>query len=74
MENDIDGGYLEIYPHGQHGEPERLEPNTIDWLYFLREHPHRVTKVTRGTRRAIAINLWDKVPSGLEVGDLFLEN
>jgi len=37
-------------------------------------HPHRVTKVTRGTRRAIAINLWDKVPSGLEVGDLFLEN
>ena len=25
-ENDIDGGYLEIYPDGQDGEPERLEP------------------------------------------------
>ena len=74
-ENDIDGGYLEIYPHGQDGEPERLEPKYNRLVIFpAGAHPHRVTKVTRGTRRAIAINLWDKVPSGLEVGDLFLEN
>ena len=33
-----------------------------------------ITGAGKNIGRAIAINLWDKVPSGLEVGDLFLEN
>jgi len=74
-ENDIDGGYLEIYPHGEDGEPERLEPKYNRLVIFpAGAHPHRVTKVTRGTRHAIAINLWDIEPSGLKSGDIILEN
>tara|TARA_B100000614_G_scaffold242800_1_gene245442 strand:- start:308 stop:865 length:558 start_codon:yes stop_codon:yes gene_type:complete len=74
-ENDIDGGYLEIYPHGQDGEPERLEPKYNRLVIFpAGQHPHRVTKVTRGTRRAIAINLWDTEPSGVKNGEMYLEN
>lgn len=73
-ENDIDGGYLEIYANGTDGEPERLEPKFNRLVIFeAGKHPHRVTKVTRGTRRAIAINLWDEAPSGVETGDLILE-
>ncbi len=73
-ENDIDGGYLEIYSQGRSAEPERLEPKHNRLVIFpAGHHAHRVTKVTRGIRRAIAINLWDKEPSGLAAGDLFRE-
>ena len=74
VENDIDGGYLEIYANGRDGEPERLEPKFNRLVIFeAGKHPHRVTPVTRGTRRAIAINLWDTEPSGVNNGEMILE-
>ena len=72
--HDIDGGYLEVFSkEGQ--EPERIEakPNRLI-IFPAGEYPHRVTQVTRGTRYAIAINLWDVLPSGVENGQMILEN
>ena len=74
-ENNIDGGYLEIYTGGQDAKPERLKPKHNRLVIFSAgTNRHRVTEVTRGTRRAIAINLWDREPSGLKAGKLFLES
>jgi len=71
---DIDGGYLEIFSKGREMEPERIEAKYNRLIIFpAGEHIHRVTTVTRGTRYAIAINLWDLPPSGVESGELILE-
>jgi predicted 2-oxoglutarate/Fe(II)-dependent dioxygenase YbiX len=37
------------------------------------KYPHKVTQVTRGTRYAIAINLWDVEPSGVSNGQMMYE-
>lgn len=74
-DHDIDGGYLEIFSKGQDNEPERIEAKYNRLVIFpAGEYPHRVTKVTRGTRYAIAINLWDTEPSGLKNNEMILEN
>lgn len=56
--SDFDGGDLEIYTvEGESPEVLKTLPNRLiifDAGYVL----HRVNTVTRGTRRAIAINLW----------------
>lgn len=71
---DIDGGYLEIFSKGMDSEPERIQAKYNRLVIFpAGEYPHRVTEVTRGTRSAIAINLWDMPPSGVESGELILE-
>jgi len=71
---DIDGGYLEIYSRGRDMEPERIEAKYNRLIIFpAGEHLHRVTPVTRGTRYAIAINLWESPPSGVESGEIILE-
>ena len=46
---------------GEDAPPERIEPKYNRLVIFpAGEYPHRVTEVTRGTRSAIAINLWDR--------------
>lgn len=66
IEMDIDGGYLEIFSNGEDKEPERVAAKHNRLIIFpAGEHPHRVTEVTRGTRSAIAINLWNTIPDGL---------
>lgn len=71
---DIDGGYLEIFTNGDDKEPERIMAKHNRLIIFQAgKDPHRVTEVTRGTRSAIAINLWDSAPSGVESGDIILE-
>jgi len=75
MEQDIDGGYLEIFSKGQDNEPERIEAKYNRLVIFpAGEYPHRVTKVTRGTRYAIAINLWDVEPTAVKNNEMILEN
>jgi len=72
---DIDGGYLEIFSKGEDATPERIEPKYNRLVIFpAGEYPHRVTEVTRGTRSAIAINLWAAAPSGVRTGEIILEN
>ena len=73
-EHDIEGGYLEIFSNGHSSEPERISavPNRLV-IFPAGEYPHRVTQVTRGTRCAIAINLWNVPHSGVESGELILE-
>lgn len=72
---DIDGGYLEIFSNGDDQEPERIKAKHNRLIIFpAGEYKHRVTEVTRGTRSAIAINLWAQAPSGVKSGDIILEN
>jgi len=65
-EMDIDGGYLEIYTDGTDSEPERIKPVYNRLIIFeAGEYVHTVTPVTRGTRYAIAVNLWSEPPVGV---------
>jgi hypothetical protein len=65
-EMDIDGGYLEIYTDGTDSEPERIKPIYNRLIIFeAGEYFHTVTPVTRGTRYAIAVNLWSEPPVGV---------
>ena len=70
---DIDGGYLEI--QSKPGDLlERIEAKFNRLIIFeAGNFPHQVTEVTRGTRSAIAINLWASAPTGLAEGKLILE-
>lgn len=62
---DIEGGYLEIFNHGTDKEPERIEAKFNRLIIFdAGGTHHRVSKVTKGLRSAIAINLWDNKLSG----------
>ncbi len=74
VEMDIDGGYLEIFSRGENIEPERLEAKFNRLVIFdAGAHHHRVTQVNRGTRSALAINLWAEPPSGLAHGAIVPE-
>jgi|SRR6056300_1549868 hypothetical protein len=72
---DIDGGFLEIFINGRDGEPERIEAKYNRLIIFeAGNYLHRVTPVTRGVRSAIAVNLWSPPPTGVESGEIILEN
>ena len=65
VEMDIDGGYLEIFSRDTDHTPERIEAKYNRLIIFdAGGVHHRVTNVTKGLRSAIAINLWDKKPTG----------
>jgi predicted 2-oxoglutarate/Fe(II)-dependent dioxygenase YbiX len=65
VEMDIEGGYLEIFSSGPEKQPERIQAKHNRLIIFdAGGTHHRVTAVTKGTRSAIAINLWDKKPEG----------
>lgn len=72
---DIDGGYLEVFTKGLDKEPERFEPKFNRLIVFgAGQYHHRVTPVTRGTRSAIAINLWSEPPTGVKSGSMIIED
>jgi len=56
---EFEGGMLEIYTNGFDNEPERIyaKPNRLI-IFNAGDVLHRVDVVTKGTRKAIAINLW----------------
>ena len=71
---DIDGGYLEIHSRGRDNTPERIEAKFNRLVIFdAGKHLHRVTEVTRGTRYAIAINLWQRNLTSVDEGTITIE-
>lgn len=72
---DIEGGYLEVFTHGMDKEPERFEAKFNRLIVFgAGDYFHRVTPVTKGVRSAIAINLWEKAPTGVKSGSMLIED
>ena len=64
--NEIEGGYLKIWKtHDLNFDAsyELIEPKYNRLIIFDAGQLHAVTPVTKGTRKAIAINLWDEAPS-----------
>ena len=73
-EMDIDGGYLEVFTDGIDNPPERIKPVYNRLIIFgAGEYVHTVTPVTRGTRYAIAINLWSEPPVAVAEGLMTIE-
>ena len=71
---DFEGGNLEIFSEGEDSDPEVLKAKDNRLIIFpAGEYLHRVSTVTRGTRRAIAFNLWDAPPTGVASGSLVRE-
>lgn len=65
IEHDIDGGELMIwdtYEVNYDAPYELVRPIPNRLVIFDAGRLHRVNQVTRGTRYAVAINLWDKKP------------
>ena len=67
---DFDGGMLEIFSDGV-DQSQKSKPRVC--IFPAGDYFHRVATVTRGTRRAIAFNLWAGTPTGVESGDLVVE-
>lgn len=68
---DFEGGNLEIFTDGRDTEPEVIKAKSNRLIIFQAgDHLHQVAKVTRGSRKAIAFNLWDSPPSGVLSGSL----
>lgn len=72
---DFEGGDLAIYTDGPDATPEiiKAKPNRLI-IFGAGDYIHAVQPITKGTRHAIAINLWAKEPyttapvgSGLEL-------
>ena len=66
IENDYcEGGHLKIWePDGYpNGEYELIKPKFNRFVVFDIRCVHAVLEVTKGVRKAIAINLWDKYPT-----------
>ena len=71
---DFDGGELAIYADGQESTPEIIKARPNRFIIFQAgQDPYTVQQVTRGTRKAIAINLWEKEPYSKQIGELIIE-
>jgi len=68
---EFEGGELAVYTDGIDSAPEiiKARPNRLI-IFGAGQHVHEVKPVTKGTRHAIAINLWDTVPYALSAGEL----
>ena len=66
---DFEGGDLAIYTDGTDKSPEiiKAKPNRLI-IFDAGNVPHEVLEVIKGTRHAIAINLWSEFPYSVEVG------
>lgn len=73
-QEEFEGGMLEIYTNGPDAEPERVyaKPNRLI-IFDAGGHFHRVTTVTKGTRKAFAVNLWAHEPYSKQIGELSVE-
>jgi hypothetical protein len=69
-----EGGDLAVYTDGADKSPEivKAKPNRLI-IFQAGQHVHEVLPVTKGTRHAIAINLWSKEPYALEANELIIE-
>ena len=71
---DFDGGDLAVYTGGQDSTPEIVKAKPNRFIIFQAgQDLHTVQQVTRGTRNAIAINLWENEPYSKQVGELVIE-
>ena len=71
---DFEGGDLAIYTGGQDSTPEIVKAKPNRFIIFQAgQDLHTVQQVTRGTRNAIAINLWENEPYSKQVGELVIE-
>lgn len=73
-QEEFEGGMLEVYTNGLDSEPERVyaKPNRLI-IFDAGKVSHRVSTVTKGTRKAIAINLWSNEPYAKQNGNLLIE-
>ena len=69
-----EGGDLAVYTDGVDKSPEivKAKPNRLI-IFQAGQDVHEVLPVTKGTRHAIAINLWAQPPYALEAGELKYE-
>ena len=74
MQEEFEGGMLEIYTEGVDKAPEVVyaKPNRLI-IFDAGKHIHTVTPVTSGTRKAIAINLWQSEPLSKQNGTMCVE-
>lgn len=65
-----EGGDLAVYSEGTDKSPEivKAKPNRLI-IFQAGQHVHEVLPVTKGTRHAIAINLWETEPYSLQAGE-----
>lgn len=66
-----EGGDLAVYTDGVNKSPEivKAKPNRLI-IFNAGDYVHEVLPVTKGTRHAIAINLWNPAPYSFEAGIL----
>ena len=71
---DFEGGELAIFTDGPESTPEvvKAKPNRLI-IFNAGQDQHMVNRVLSGTRRAIAINLWNQEPYAKTNGDLTIE-
>jgi len=72
--SNFSGGDLAIYTEGEDKSPEVIKslPNRLV-IFNPDRYIHEVLEVTEGTRRAIAINLWDREPWSIGAGYIKIE-
>lgn len=73
-QDNFEGGMLEVFTNGRDQAPERIyaKPNRLI-IFDAGTVLHRVDTVTSGTRKAIAINLWEDEPYSKQVGEFAIE-
>ncbi len=71
---DFEGGELHVYSDGADMPPEIIKAKPNRFIIFQAgQHVHTVKTVTKGTRQALAINLWEKAPYSKQNGILTIE-
>lgn len=71
---DFEGGELHVYSDGADMPPEIIKAKPNRFIIFQAgQHVHTVKTVTKGTRQALAINLWEKEPYSKQNGILTIE-
>lgn len=71
---EFEGGELIVHTAGKDKAPDVIQtrPNRLI-IFRAGEDVHAVDVVTKGTRKAIAINLWSEIPYAKTKGDLVVE-
>lgn len=71
---DFEGGELIVHTAGKNKKPDVIQtrPNRLI-IFRAGEDVHAVDTVIKGTRKAIAINLWSEIPYAKTKGDLVVE-
>ena len=67
VEEPVEGGYLRIWDEhfkdiNENTMFESIKPKRNRLIIFDASKTHAVTEVTKGERKAIAINIWSHIP------------